>query len=530
MTYLFFLFITVFFLLVVRIVYLSNFTDLVQTANQQSTYQLELSQTQGGIYDRNFYNFVNQTTGYRAIVFPEASLEKVLELNNGLDKQELDKQKKSGKPFIVTSKVTISNDPNILVFPVKERYSVDQLAPHLVGYVDQEGQGVSGMEKAYNDLLRSHQERKIFQFTVDGVGRYVKGGESQVLVEGDDSGGVVLTLDAAIQDVVQRVGNEMVERGAIVVMDASSAEILGCASFPDFSPLYLKQSVDDIENTPMVNRALSAYSVGSTFKIATAAAALDQGISPDLTFFCSGKTTVAGRTFKCHHLAGHGNMNLQQALRDSCNPYFINLAMQTGGKRVRQTASDMGFGKAFSLAPGLSSAAGTLPSDEDFENPGETANLGFGQGKLTANPLQVSQLVYSVLNDGRSQTPKLVLGTTEDGETIQSAEPESAPTNVMTKDTAAIIKQDLVLALQEQASDQLKPSLTSAGGKSATAQTGTYDDQGVEICQAWYTGFFPAENPKYIVTVLIEGGSSGGTDAGPVFATIADWITRMNQG
>ena len=92
-----------------------------------------------------------------------------------------------------------------------------------------------------------------------------------------------------------------------------------------------------------------------------------------------------------------------------------------------------------------------------------------------------------------------------------------------------ILKEDLILALKGQDTEELKPKLTTAGGKSATAQTGTYDENGIEICQTWYTGFFPAEDPKYVITVLVEEGASGNDTAGPIFAKLADAITLYEQ-
>ena len=119
---------------------------------------------------------------------------------------------------------------------------------------------------------------------------------------------------------------------------------------------------------------------------------------------------------------------MQPALEKSCNPYYINLALQTGGNAILQTASDMGFGKELELASGIVAAKGTLPSTDDLKNPAELANFGFGQGKLTANSFQVSGLLLSVLNQGKLVQPSLILGTTENGTDLTEPTQAQPPT------------------------------------------------------------------------------------------------------
>lgn len=522
--------VALFTLISVRTAYLSASPLLTQTAEKQSSYKQVISRNRAEIYDRNLTNMVNNAEQYRAVILPEpSSIDNVLKLTDEYTREELLERMQTGKPFVIDSKLSSTDDPNIRLFKTYGRYRENGLAPHLIGYLDDADNGLTGIEKAYNDFLSEHTTETSVKFTLDGMGRYVKGGDISVESEGLSKAGVVLTLDSRIQDIIERVGKQSISRGAIVVLDAKTAEIVGSASFPSYQQNNVAPSVADEVNTPMINRSLYAFNVGSTFKIATAAAALDSGLSSSITHNCTGSIEVAGQVFNCHYHPGHGVLNMQQALRESCNPYYVDLGLQTGAEAIRRVASDMGFGKEFSLANGISSAKGYLPTLDELFNPGEVANFSFGQGSLLATPLQVSELLFSVVNEGKAVAPSLVKGVTEDGSTLSEQNDIPAPISAMSSSTAQTLKEFLTLAVSEQPKNDMKPALTTAGGKSATAQTGKMDSEGNELYQTWFTGFFPAEEPEYIVTVLVENGTSGNGSAGPVFAEIADLITGLAE-
>lgn len=514
-------------LLMIRVVYLATSPELVQTAATQSDYTLTLSSSRAEIYDRNFNSFVNRGTAYRAVVLPDpACIDDLLSLNDALDRNELAEKFQMGKPFVVDVNSPYSNNESIQIFEVPKRYTDNSLAPHIIGYLDGDGEGVTGIEASYNDYLNENGEKTLATCTVNGVGEYLKGSGVTTSSTGSSQAGVVLTLDKGIQDIVEHVGEKYIDRGAVVVLDAQTAEIVASASFPSFSQNNPAASMNDEVNTPMNNRVLQAFNVGSTFKIATAAAALDNGCTPERTFNCTGSIEVAGQIFHCHNHAGHGVLNMQQALQESCNPYFISLGLETGADKIRKVASDMGFGKSFTLADGITSSKGYFPGMDELQNPGDVANFSFGQGDLTATPLQVSELLLSVCNHGQSIAPSLVQGMSSDGRTVDSSASLPAPIQVMSEKTALALQEMLAESIANQPDASFYPKRTTAGGKSATAQTGKFAADGSEIYQVWYTGFFPADEPEYIVTILVEGGTSGSADAGPVFAEIADLITE----
>lgn len=190
------------------------------------------------------------------------------------------------------------------------------------------------------------------------------------------------------------------------------------------------------ERKPLINRALMPYCVGSSFKLAVAAAALEQGIPPSFSVDCVGGTTVAGRIFYCHNHAGHRQTNLRRAIEQSCNPYFIKLGQKAGAQALLGMAQALGFGQETVLAEGITARQGTLPSLEELSSPHELANFSFGQGKLTATPVQVAAMVSAVANGGLAVSPKLVLGSTTDGSTLEPQQQTAPGAGVQREDRA----------------------------------------------------------------------------------------------
>ncbi|MCX7657895.1 MAG: penicillin-binding transpeptidase domain-containing protein, partial [Oscillospiraceae bacterium] len=297
-------------------------------------------------------------------------------------------------------------------------------------------------------------------------------------------------------------------------------------SVPAFSPLNVSKSLDD-PDSPLINRAFMPYNVGSVFKLVTAAAALEQGISPDLTYECTGKIDVFGQIFKCHKASGHGVLDMQGAIVNSCNTYFINLSEKLSSENFIAKASSFGFGRSIVLANGIVSEKGTLQSAEDLKNPAEKANMSFGQGVLTATPVQIAAMTSAIVNNGKFPKPQLIIGTTEDKQKVSFYENQTAFSEATTPLIALKLREFMAETVNGNAESLARPRNTTAGGKTSTAQTGRYDEKGNEILEAWFTGYFPLDKPKYVVTVLVEDGKSGNTDAAPIFKEIAENITNL---
>lgn len=207
----------------------------------------------------------------------------------------------------------------------------------------------------------------------------------------------------------------------------------------------------------------------------------------------------------------------------SCNPYFITLSQYLNGEQYVKTASDLGFGKSVELCSGMVSSAGNLQTSKEISVAAERANMSFGQGMLTATPLQICRMTAAIANNGVINTPTLIKGFCDENGEIEYA-PIKAGERVLYYETAKTLKGFMIRTVRAENS-MSNPDKTSAGGKTSTAQTGNFDENGNEIMNCWFTGYFPSYSPKYAVTVLVEGGKSGNSVSGPVFKQIADNIT-----
>ncbi|MBQ6579210.1 MAG: penicillin-binding protein 2, partial [Oscillospiraceae bacterium] len=495
-----------------------------ESAALQSRKVLELSKTRAGIFDRNMIPFVNKNQKRRIVVFPD--ILEVPAINGFFDRDSLAEIFMKKEPSVLDIGGKIIEGKGIYNFSFPERYSEETSAPHIVGYISG-GKGVFGAEKSFDEFLSENGKSLSVSYYTDGTGRLLSGEE--IVLDSEEvfeKSGVVLTLDSKIQKITEKALSEGTEKGAAVVMDIKNGEILASASVPDFEPEKVPEYLNS-ENSPFVNRAFSAYSVGSTWKILVAAAALESGISPEKTFECNGKTEVDGRIYKCHWETGHGEINMEKALEISCNPYFINLAIETGGEKILETAKNLGFGNPSCFGENWFSASGNLPSEEELFSKTVLASFAFGQGKLLATPVQLAVLASAIGNGGYAVTPKIVLGTF-DRNGIWEGTPDYSKNRVMSIKTAETVKKMMINVVENGSGKNAKPEKGSAGGKTASAQTGQFDKNGNEIIHAWFIGFYPAENPEYAVAVLAEGMDSGGDHAAPIFKKICDGIEMLN--
>lgn len=503
--------------------------QLAQTAQTQSKYTLTVADERGFIYDCKMQPLVGTEQRWQTAVFPTPqNQKKVLDAVEPERKQTVAKLLETGKPFVTETTEAVDAEM-VYSFSVPERYTENQTAVHLIGYLDYNGSGVTGIEKEYDSFLADSGKKIQVTGMLNALQQTIAGVEPEIRIEGAENAGVVLTLDGRIQQIVESIGSQMLDKGAIVVMDPYNGQIRAMASFPAYSPSNLGEAVNDQENKPMLNRALLGYSVGSTFKIVTAAAAMQSlGREYCLTreYTCEGAVDVYGQVFRCHLRSGHGELDMFDAMRESCNPWFIGLGQETGGEALLKTAENLGFGETMMLYGDITASGGTLPSADSLQAPAAVANFSFGQGELTASPVQIARMTAAVVNGGKLVSPTLVRGTTDDGKTLQSsALPVSR--QAISSEIAAQLKVMLAYAVMSDDSSGAKPELVTAGGKTATAQTGQYDEDGNELEQGWFTGFFPADEPQYVVTVLAENKGFGNTSAAPVFAEIADAVAGM---
>ncbi len=511
-------------LLYMRVGYLSCSDQLLEAAHQQHRFTLEISESRNAIYDRNFTPLADTTSEIRYAVMPcpENQLP-VLDAVPADRRADLARQFETGRPFLLRGADRIEA-VGVEPFSVPVRTASPQLAPHLIGYLDDSGHGVCGIEQSFDAFLSESPAHTEICYQLNALGESLGGLAPDIRQEPRSARGVVLTLDANLQMLVENVGNRMLKKGAIVIMDPYTGKIRASASFPTYSPETLPQAMRDTENSPLINRALLPFSVGSTFKVVTAAAALEAGIPVEETYECTGEIDVHGQRMRCHKHSGHGELGMIDAMMKSCNPYFIHLGQEIGGARLLEMTKRFGFGEKLPLSGRIGGAAGTLPSPQELVNPAEIANLSFGQGQLTASPLQVTRMMAAACNGGLLVYPRLVEGKTMDGTVVQEVSAVPARRILFAK-TAAQLQSMLIHCVMEEEGQNALPANVTAGGKTATAQTGRFREENDEIEHGWFSGFFPADAPRYVVTVLAEESGFGNGTAAPVFREIAEQIT-----
>ena len=506
--------------------------ELAQAAQNQSTYTLEVARTRGMIYDCAMRPLVNAQTQARAAVLPSAQSAQAMRRLIP-DRDELFSRMEDGRPFVAAvpdaEREALKDAEGITLFEVPSRYGKHPTAVHIIGHL-QDGTGVYGLEQAYDAFLKENGGVLEARYNVDALGRALTDGGPELTSTMDNKRGLVLTIDERIQRIAEYSARNYITKGAVVVMECDTGNIRACVSLPEFDPTQLTASFD-AANSPFVNKAFATFSVGSGFKLVVTAAALEAGITPGVVE-CTGSVDVSGQVFHCNNRAGHGTMDLRGAVEQSCNPYFIELAREVGAARLRETALEFGFGEATPLAPGYGGAAGTVPSLATLKSPAALANFGFGQGELTATPLQLARMVSVFANGGLLVEPRLVEGISdESGTALAEREAGAAPTRIISENTANRVRELMLDVVEEGSGKRAKPQMGGAGGKTGSAQTGRYYDEAREneIVEAWFVGFFPAEQPKYTVVVLAQGADSGSTYAAPIFKDIADAVMQLQD-
>ncbi len=495
-----------------------------QSGAQNSTLTVEAASGRGFIYDHDLKPFVNSEKYLVAVASPTEKA--VAALKSVLDDETFTYaygRLSKGYPVTVEVPCAIECDGVTTVTAYRRYASSGQLLGHVIGYLDGGGAAVCGIEKSCDVLLKSEDRRITATFSVDASGRVLVGGIASLRSnEYYSKSGVILTVDRDIQQITERaLADSGFDCGAAVVTNVETGAVLAMAGVPCYDVNDVSSSLD-AEDAPFLNRAISPFSVGSVFKIIVAAAALESGVPETLVYDCTGSITQSDVIFNCHKRDGHGLLDMRGALVNSCNTYFINLMTKFDVGEVIELAYYMGFGTPLKLTDAITADAGKLPDPETFDSAAAAANLAFGQGELMATPLQMTAAVAAIAAGGVYHVPYLIGGyVNADGGLYNVTEPQTGQ-RVVSEKTAEKVRSFLVSTAQE--SSVQSTAGISAGGKTATAQSGIYVG-GEEMLNTWYSGFFPAENPKYAVTIMHQNGESGLHDCQPVFYAIADAVS-----
>ena len=499
-------------------------SEVAQTVNKKS---VTLDTSRGMIYDCNMRKMVNTNNYNLTVCLPlTENTNKVFPYLSNDKKTSFYSNLSEGKANILSIDQKFDDD-TIKTVTLSKRYADNQPCVHLIGHLDSENNGAVGLEKAYNSFLSQNFGIIKAKWSVNALGHIIHGEKLEFASENYLSpAGIQLTIDLNIQKIAESVLlQNNVTKGAVVIMNADTSEILASASVPTFNPNNLAISLND-KNEPFVNRATASYSVGSIFKPITAAVAIENNI--DLLYNCVGCIKIGSTTFSCNNGVAHGLMNMKSAMEKSCNSYFIALGQEIGGEKLVSLCKDLGFGQRQELADNFYLQSGTLPSIEEVLSPQSLANLSFGQGKLLVSPIQMACVYSAFANGGYYRAPTLMKGIIDsDGNAIQRvALPQKC--QVLNSSTTQIIDTLLKSVVENGNGIKAFSPFVTGHGKTATAQSGWFDGER-EINHTWFCGYFDYCDITYTVVIFKEDGKSGAVDCAPIFKEIAEKIVKLKR-
>ncbi len=515
----FFIIVVLLFVCCLRVFTIAVSPEYSLAANEQSSYTLTLAGARGTVYDRNMRALTNREYKIMAAISPTPRAVTVISsVLEGERRTAVLEKLESGMPAVCEVEKEIDCD-GIICVKVPVHMSEDQLAVQLIGYTDSTGHGVTGLQRAYDDILYCEEGYKI-SYATDGHSNILPGVDA--VEEQSDAAfanAIITTLDMNIQLIAENAA-ESIKKGAILISEVGTGEILAMVSRPDYDPLNISASLEN-GDSPFLNRCLCAYNVGSVFKPCVAAAAMESSSAVNFTHNCTGSTVIDSHTFNCHNRAGHALMDMKNAISLSCNTFFYNFAQSVGANSIYATANALGFGSSISLAPGISTVQENMTNLTTVRrSPRALANLAIGQGDLLASPVVLLNLYSAIAGDGTYTLPSVVCATIKDGTVTEQK--KAAPTRVMSEQNASILRNCLLEVVQNGTGTKARPHNCTAGGKTATAETGWKNSAGKPVSQSWFCGFFPFENPKYVAVILAEDSVSGGEDCAPVFKRICE--------
>ena len=396
--------------------------------------------------------------------------------------------------------------------------------------------GKINVEARQESLLRGSAGTK--QVEVNATGRVMR---ELARREGQSGADLQLTIDSKLQNFVQaRLGSES---AAVVIMDCENGDLVANASSPSYDPNLFIGGISSAdynpllqsEYRPLVNKTVQGtYPPGSTYKMVVAMAALEEGIvGPEETVYCPGHLEVGGRRFHCWKRAGHGWIDLENSLKQSCDVYYYDLAMKVGIEKISAMANRFGLGWKHDL-PLSSVAAGLAPTKEwkqatkgDSWVIGDTVNASIGQGFTLSSPLQLAVMTARIATN-RAVVPRLIKSIDGVEQPSGAGEPLGMNENNMRQ-----VRKGMYSVVNDRRGTGYRSRVIAEGvrmaGKSGTSQvrniTAAERARGVSRNEdlpwerrdhALFVAFAPYDKPRYAVSVLVEHGGGGSTAAAPI--------------
>jgi penicillin-binding protein 2 len=435
-----------------------------------------------------------------------------------------------------------SDFPGLIIeTEVSRHYPYGDAGSHLIGYLGKLSPSQSkdpafkdippdmfigqwGVEKLFDDTLRGTPGKRIIE--VNALGREIRLLQEAPPAKGKD---ISLSIDINLQEAAEKAFAE--RAGALVAIKPGTGEILGMISKPSFDPNLFTRGISHDEWTiltkdgknPMLNRALqSQYPPGSTFKIVTAIAGLEEGvIHPDTRVDCRGGIRYGKWHFGCWRKQGHGVVSLHRAIVESCDVFFYEAGKRLGIDKIYAYATALGLGRKTGIELGIE-RQGLIPNTRwKLETkktpwfPGETFNTAIGQGYVAVTPVQLAWMISAVANGGTLYKLQLI----KDAQPVIAGRLRVNPENLQT------VRKGLLGVVNEPSGTgwASKSSLLPVGGKTGTAQVVALK-RGGQLSEkfrdhAWFVAFAPDEKPEIALAVLVEHGGHGGVAAAPIAKT-----------
>lgn len=516
--------------------------DLKGRALDQWTRDVPIEPKRGTIYDRNNNPLAISATVDTVMASPQdiADVEKtaaLLATALDMEKDDLEKllkeakEKKRGAIYL-KRKITEEQSEAVRQLDLKGIYFTKEnkrfypernLCSHILGFTGIDSQGLDGIELIYDKYLKGNPGRIVSE--TDALSRKLPFGVDKYIPP-EDGVNLVITVDKVIQHIAERelekaLAEHDALRGTVIAMDVRTGEILALTNKPDYDP----NNFGKFPQKLWRNSAISdVYEPGSTFKVITASAALEEGVvGLNDTFFDPGFIMVSGVRIGCWYSGGHGSQTFIQIVENSCNPGFVEVGMKLGKERFMKYIKGFGFGETTGIdLPGESKGI----FDPAGVGPVELATISFGHG-ISVTPIQLITSLCTVANDGKLVQPHIAKALVDkDGKVVHEF-PKESLRQVISYDTAQEMKKILESVVTNGTGGRGKIEGYKVGGKTGTAEKYVPGKYTVS-----YMGFAPVDDPKLAILVVIDepmrGPIYGSTIAGPVFQKLmADSLTYL---